>query len=262
MSRRREPRSSRGVIGLGSSVDGQRANRYADGTMDPLFKALTVGLVPQPRKMPLPPFDRNALQAVFEELSRRYEYQAFAYTPNGRGAIFEGPSEDAIELRPAEFNMQIKLDGPEPLVASGAEERATAILRLADEHLDVDSFLQCTLQIVSLAAVEGDDPDAKAFLAERLIDGNAQAERLGEGYFVGGVRFRRVDDQEEGAEADNGGEESLTIEPYLQDNGLLYMERQLVRVAVQRPIGIDHVSGWITDSFTFVSEQVMDLLAQ
>jgi hypothetical protein len=230
--------------------------------MDPLFKSLTVALVPQPRKMPLPPFEREALQAVFQELSRRYEYQSFSYTPNGRGGIFQSASEDAIELRPAEFNMQIKLDGPEPLLAVGAQERASAILHLADEHLDVDTFLQCSLQIVSLAAVEGDDPDAKAFVAKRLMQGNVQAERLGEGYFAGGVRFRRVDEQEQGAGADNAGEESLTIEPYLQGNGFVYLEYQLVRVAVERPIGIDHVSEWITDSLKFVSEQTMDLLAQ
>jgi hypothetical protein len=156
--------------------------------------------------------------------------------------------------------MQIKLDGPEPLVARGAEERATAILQLADEHLDVDTFLQCSVEIVSLAAVEGDDPDAKAFVAERLMQGNVQAEMLGEGYFAGGVRFRRGDDHEQGAEANNAGEESLSIEPYLQDNGFVYLEYQLVRVAVQRPISIDYVSEWITDSFKFVSEKTMNLL--
>lgn len=230
--------------------------------MEPLFKTLTVTLVPQPRKMPLPPFERDSLQAVFQELSRRYEYQSFTYTPNGRGAIFQSAAEDAIELRPAEFNMQIKLDGPEPLVAKGAEERATAILRLADEHLDVDTFLQCSFQIVSLAAVEGDDPDAKAFVAERLMQGNVQVETLGDGYFAGGVRFRRVDDQEQGAAANNAGEESLAIEPYLQDNGFVYLEHQLMRVAVQRPIGIDQVSEWISDSFRFISEQTMALLEQ
>jgi hypothetical protein len=229
--------------------------------MDPLFKTLTVALVPQPRKMPLPPFEREKLQAIFQELSRRFEYQSFTYTPNGRGAIFQSAAEDAIELRPAEFNMQIKLDGPEPLVAKGAEDRATAILQLADEHLDVDTFLQCSLQIVSLAAVDGNDPNAKAFVSERLMKGNVQVERLGEGYFAGGVRFRRVDDQQQGAAADNAGEESLAIEPYLQDNSLVYLEHQLVRVAVQRPIAIDHVSEWIGDSFKFVTEQTMDLLA-
>ena len=229
--------------------------------MDPLFKSLTVALVPQPRKMPLPPFEREDLQAVFQELSRRYEYQSFSYTPNGRGGIFQSASEDAIELRPAEFNMQIKLDGPEPLVAPGAQERASAILHLADEHLDVDTFLQCSLQIVALAAVEGDNPDAKAFVAERLMQG-LQAENLGEGYFAGGVRFRRVDEQEHGADADNAGEESLTIEPYLQNTQFVYLDRQLVRVAVERPIGIDHVSEWITASFNFVSEQTMGLLEQ
>jgi hypothetical protein len=229
--------------------------------MEPLFKSLTVAIVPQPRKMPLPPFEREALQAVFQELSRRYEYQSFSYTPNGRGGIFQSASEDAVELRPAEFNMQIKLDGPEPLVASGAQERASAILHLANEHLDVDTFLQCSLQIVALAAVEGDSPDAKAFVAARLMQG-IKAENLGEGYFAGGVRFRRVDEQEHGADTDNAGEESLTIEPYLQNNQFVYIDRQLVRVAVERLIGIDHVSEWITDSFNFVSGQTMGLLEQ
>lgn len=213
--------------------------------------------------MPLPPFDRDALQRVFSDLVHRYPYQAFGFTPNGRGAIFQNGPEDAVELRPAEFKIQIKLDGAEPLYASTAEQKVSVILGLAGEHLGVETFLQGGVQIIAHAAVPGNEPDAKAFVASHLMKSNVQAEHLGEGYFAGGVRFRRVDDDADSTQgADNAGEDSLAIEPFLQDNTLVYLDYQLSRVAVQGPITLDHLSSWITESFAFLSGPTMSLLAE
>jgi hypothetical protein len=230
--------------------------------MDPLFNSLILQLVPQPRQMPLPPFDRDALQRIFSELIHRYPYQAFGFTPNGRGAIFQNGPEDAVELRPAEFKIQIKLDGAEPLFALTAEQKASAVLELAAKHLDVETFLQCGVQIIAHAAVPGEHPDAKAFVAEHLMKRNDQATHLGENYFAGGVRFRRVDEQTDGAQADTAGEDSLAIEPFLQDNTLVYLDYQVARVATQRPIRLEDLSRWIIEAFEFLSGPTMSLLAQ
>lgn len=229
--------------------------------MDPLFNSLILQLVPQPRQVPLPPFDRDALQRIFADLVQRYPYQAFAFTPNGRGAIFQNGPEDAVELRPAEFKNQIKLDGVEPLYAATAEPKASTILALAREHLEVETFLQAGVQIIARVAVPDTDPSAKAFVAERLMKSDDQAHQLGEGFFAGGVRFRRVDEQAVGAQTGSAGEDSLAIEPFLQDDTLLYLDFQMARVAVQRPIGLEDLSNWITDAFEFLSGPTMNLLA-
>lgn len=60
--------------------------------MEPRYRSLLVALVPQPKQMPLPPFDKAALQAVFAEVTETYPYQGFGFTPDDRGAQFgNGP---------------------------------------------------------------------------------------------------------------------------------------------------------------------------
>jgi hypothetical protein len=223
--------------------------------MDPLFKSLIVQLAPQPLRMPLPPLDHEDLQAIFSAVVKKHPYQALAFTPDGRGAIFQNGPEDAIELRPAQFQMQMQLDGPEPLGAAGAEQKVSAILEIATERLKIENFLQCAVQIIAFAPLEGDDPDAKAYVAEHLMHGTDQAAVLDDGYFAGGVRFRKIQE-------DNTGEDSLSVEPYLQDNHLVYVDYQRARVAVHGPIQLEQLSTWIVESFEFLSGPTMDLLSQ
>jgi hypothetical protein len=223
--------------------------------MDPLFKSLIIQLVPQPRQMPLPPFDHEALQGIFSEVIRKYPYQAFGFTPNGRGAVFQNGPEDAVELRPAQLQIQANLDGQEPLVATTAEEKVVTILRVACARLELNAFLQCGVQIIAKAPVPGAEPKAKDFVADHLMKGGDQADILGSGYFAGGVRFRRI-------EEDGTGEDSLTIEPYIHDDTLVYLDYQKVRVAVERPIELDHLSSWISDGFEFLSGSTMNLLTR
>jgi hypothetical protein len=175
--------------------------------MEPLFKSLIVQLAPQVLRMPLPPLDHDALQAVFSAVVKKYPYQALSFTPDDRGAIFQNNPEDAIEFRPAQFQMQVKLDGPEPLVAAGAAQKVKSILEIAATHLHIDNFLQAAVQIIAFAPLGGNEPDAKAYVADHLMHGADQAAPLGEDYFAGGVRFRKIQE-------DNAGEESLSVEPY------------------------------------------------
>ncbi|HTA32953.1 MAG TPA: hypothetical protein VK721_05960 [Solirubrobacteraceae bacterium] len=222
--------------------------------MEPLFKSLVIQLAPQPRQMPPAPLDQNDLQQIFSEIRRTYPYQGFAFTPDDRGAIFQNGPEDSVELRPAQIQIRAKLDGPEPLVAETAERKIMTILRSASSRLDMEIFLQCGIQLVALAAVPGEPPDAKAFVSETLMRDVGQTEVLGKRWFGGGIRYRSLKE-------DQSGEDSITIEPYIEDNTLIYLDYQKARVAATGPITLEKVSGWIGEAFDFVSGPTMQLLS-
>jgi hypothetical protein len=221
--------------------------------MEPLFQSLTVQLAPQPRQMPPAPLDQSDLQQIFSEVRRSYPYQGFAFTPDERGAIFQNGPEDLVELRPAQIQIQTRLDGPEPLVAETVERKVMTILKAASTRLEMEIFLQCGVQVVALAALPGDNPDAKAFVSETLMRDVGQSTVLGKRFFGGGIRFRSLKE-------DQGGEDSINIEPYIQDNKLIYLDYQSARAAVSAPITLDHVSTLISDAFEFVSGPTMQLL--
>lgn len=223
--------------------------------MDPLYKNLALQLAPMVRQMPPPPLDQADLERVFSEIRRTYPYQSFSFTPDNRGVIFQNAPDDSIELRPMQIQIQAKLDGPEPLVAESAERKVMAILKAAGSRLEMETFVQCGIQLVALAAVPGDQPDAKDFVATKLMRDVGQADVLGPRYFGGGIKFRSIKE-------DGSGEDSLNIEPFVQDNVMLYLDHQKVRAAVNEPIRLDQVSTWIGDAFDFVSGPTMSLLTQ
>lgn len=223
--------------------------------MEPLLKSLIVQLAPQPRQMPPAPLDQNDLQLIFSEIHRSHPYQTFAFTPDERGAIFQNGPDDSVELRPAQIQIQAKLDGPEPLVAQSAERKVMTILKTACSRLEMEIFLQCSIQIVALAAVPGDQPDAKVFVSETLMGGIEQATVLGPRYFGGGIRFRSLKE-------DQSGEDVIAIEPFIEDNKMLFLDHQKARVAATGPISLDRVSSWISDGFDFVSGPTMNLLTR
>jgi hypothetical protein len=223
--------------------------------MEPLHKSLMIQLGPQPRQMPPAPLDQSDLQFIFSEIIRTYPYQNFSFTPDARGAIFQNGPEDSVELRPAQLQILAKLDGPEPLGAESAERKVMAILKAACTRLEMEIFLQCAIQIVALAAVPGASPDAKAFVSETLMRDVEQASVLGPRYFGGGIRFRSLKE-------DETGEDSITIEPFLQDNAFVYLDHQKARLALHGPIGLDQVSSWISDAFEFLSGPTMNLLSR
>src|SRR6266702_4519943 len=142
--------------------------RSVSHVMEPLYKSLVIQLSPQLRQMPPAPLDQNDVQLIFAEVRRSYAYQAFSFTPDQRGAIFQNGPEDSVELRPAQLQLLLKLDGPEPLVPESAERKAMAILKSACSRLEMEAFVQCAVQMVALAAVPGDNPDAKEFVAKTL----------------------------------------------------------------------------------------------
>ena len=221
--------------------------------MEPLFKNLVVQLVPQLRQMPPAPLDPNDLQWIFSEVRRHYAYQQLAFTPDQRGAIFQNGPDDAVEVRPAQLQIQAKLDGPEPLVASTAQKKVMTILKAICTRLEMEAFMQCAIKTVALAAVPGKDPDAKAFVSTKLMKDVEHATVLGHVYFGSGIRFTKLKD-------DNSGADVVSIEPYLEDNALILLDLQKARGAVQEPIRLDHVATWIEEGFDFLSGSMMKLL--
>ena len=213
-----------------------------------------VALVPQPRQMPPPPFDKDDLQRVFAEVIQRHSYQSFGFLPTGRGAQFSNDPEDGVELRPALFQVQARMDRADLLTAPMAADKVNAIFGIAAERLKVAAFLQCAIQII--ASADAPDGDAKRFVAEKLLHDPEQVSVLGEGYFGGGVRFRNLVDLVPGAE------DNLNIEPDVNDNSLLFIDFQMARVAVDEPISLDQMSGWVSDAFDFVSDPTMRLLSR
>ncbi len=221
--------------------------------MEPRYRSLTASLVPQPRQMPPAPFDKDELQRIFAEVIRHYPYQAFGFTTNGRGAQFQNGPEDQVELRPAAFQIEAKMDGPDVLTGPMAAEKAAKIFKIAAERLKVEAFLHCAIKIV--ASVDAPDEDAKKFAAEQLLHDTEQAAELGPDYFAGGVRFRRLVEPQQ-------GEDNLAVEPDINDNSLIYIDFQMMRVATTAPIPLDQMSTWISDAFDFLSGPTMRLLSR
>lgn len=218
----------------------------------PRYKSLMVALVPQPRQMPPPGFDNEELQGTFSDVIRQYPYQSFEFIFDGRGAQFHNGEDDGVELRPALFRVQARMDGPDLLTGPMAAEKAARIMEIASERLKVDSFLQCAIQII--ASVDAPSGDARAFVAEQLLRDANQATKLGEDYFGGGVRFRRLC-------TDEGGEDSLSVEPDIRDNSLVFIDHQVTRAAIATPLTLDQASTWTTDAFDFLAGPTTELLS-
>lgn len=211
-----------------------------------------VALVPQPRQMPPPAFDKDALQAVFADVIRDYPYQSFGFIFEDRGAQFSNGEDDVVELRPALFRIHAKMDGPDLLTGPMAAKKAKRIFELASERLAAAAFIQCAIQVI--ASVDAPNQDAQTFVAEHLLRDPKHAKVLGDDYFGGGVRFRRLC-------PDEGGEDSLSIEPDVNDNSLVFLELQRSRAATVGPLTLEQASEWTDDAFEFLAGPTTQLLS-
>jgi hypothetical protein len=211
-----------------------------------------VALVPQPRQMPPPAFDKDGLHAVFKDVTEHYAYQSFGFIFDERGAQFNNGEDDVVELRPALFRIQAKMDGPDLLTGPMAAEKAKRIFEIAGEHLGVENFLQCAIQVI--ASVDAPNQDAQTFVAEHLLRDPKHAKVLGDDFFGGGVRFRRLC-------PDEGGEDSLSIEPNVNDNSLVFLELQRSRAAMVAPLTLSQASEWTDDAFDFLAGPTTQLLS-
>jgi hypothetical protein len=141
--------AGRHVAGFGRGVLAQSRLGRIRSAVEPRYKSLMVALVPQPRQMPPPPFDKDALQRVFAEVIQRHPYQSFGFLPTGRGAQFGNSPEDGVELRPALFQIQARMDDADLLTGPMAVDKVNAIFGIAAERLNVAAFLQCAIQVIA-----------------------------------------------------------------------------------------------------------------
>lgn len=219
---------------------------------EPRYKSLVLALAPQPHQIPLPPFDRDALHQTYQEVTRTYPYQSFEFVFDGRGALFHNGEQDLVELRPALLRIQAQMDGPDLLVGPMAVEKVQRIMEIASEKLGPDVFISCGIQVI--AAVDAPGGDALQFVGEQLLRDPAQASMLGDGFFGGGVRYRAI-------RADEGGEDSLSVEPFIHDNSLVHLDYQMNRATVGTPITLDRVSEWTQGAFEFLAGPTIELLS-
>ena len=220
--------------------------------MEPLFALLTVGLVPQPTQVPPKPFDREDLQKVFFDVSRDFPYSQFGLLPGDQGAQFVNPPSDRVLLQPQLLQVlsPIGSAGGET-TAERAREKAIAVLGSATERLRIQQFLGCGIKII--ANVPAPDGGARDFVATRLFSQAEHTDLLGSGFFGGGIKALRLDDN-------NAKVEVLLIEPLLLDDHYIYVDYD-----VQRNIPIsslEQLSDWIDGAFRFVSEKTMMFLEE
>lgn len=221
--------------------------------MDPRYKKLAVAIVPQPREVPLPPFDHDTLQALFSEIGKDFPFQTFEYIFDRRGAKFSNAENDFVELRPAQLQVSARMDGPDLLTAEMAASKVKRILQTAIDKLGIPGFLQCAVQVVAVVPIPDSSPDAKAFLADRLM-GGVNMSALGDDYFGSTVLLRRLNE-------DPPEQDSLTVEPFFQDTSFIFLNHEMTRTAGGQPLtDVDQIDTWVGEAFDFVDRPVMQLL--
>jgi hypothetical protein len=222
-------------------------------TFEALFKSAIVAVVPQPHQIPPSPFGKEDLQRIFMDVTRDYSYQTFGYVSGGGGAQFANSLDDTVVIQPGVIQMMVKMDGAEVLTAERATQKVDRILTVIFDRLGIRAFLQCQIKAVAHVPAPGEHPDARTFVAERLMRGDELAAELGAGFFGGGVRYRRIDDP--------NTQEILSVEPLVLDKTFIYVEHDVARVANPQPFtSVESVTGWLSDSFAFVSGPAMGLL--
>jgi hypothetical protein len=150
---------------------------------------------------PPPSFQRDDLQRLFVEVGSQIAYQQFQFLPaNAGAAIFNGP-DDMLTVQQALFQVRRPIE----TTPERAREDVAAVLRIVQRRLAVETFVQCGVKVVIHLPAPGATPDAKTFVAERLLQqGGAAVQGLGPKFFAGGVKHRSIDENRE---------EVLQIEP-------------------------------------------------
>jgi hypothetical protein len=221
--------------------------------VEPLFSALIVGLVPQPMQVPAPPFERDALQKVFFEVSRDFPYSQFGLLPGDQGAQLLNPPHDRVLLQPALLQVQSPIgSGTTEVTAERAREKAVRVLRVAAERLEVQHFLSCGIKVTAL--VPAPESGARDFVATKLFSQAERIDVLGPGFFGGGIKVWRFEDGQK--------VEVLLIEPLLSDDQYIYVDYDLSRTPVGAITDLDDLADWIDLAFRFVSDKTIMFLEE
>jgi hypothetical protein len=213
--------------------------------MEPLFRSLIVGLVPQLREVPPPPFKQEDLQRVYLDVSRTYSFGQFSLLPAGGGAQLLNTPEDRLLIQPVLVQAQTPIE----LTVDAAREKVTTLIGTAASRLQLTEFVQCGIKVVAHVAVP--NRDAKAYAAENLLAGRSLEAELGPSFFVGGLKYR-------GLETQPPVEQNLAIEPLLADNEFMYVDYDVQRMFGFGDLGL--LTGWIQEAADFVKGPAMTIL--
>ena len=211
--------------------------------MEPLFRQLVVGLVPQPTQIPPAPFAREDLQRAFFDVTREHPYQQFAFLPGDSGAEFANSVEDGVAVQPALIQVRTPVD----LTPERAREKAIDVVRVLRKRLAIASFLLCGIKVVAHVPAPG---EARTFVAERLMREAERIEELGPHYFAGGLKYRSLEDE-------GLVEGVLLVEPLIQDDKLIFIDYDIQR---RTPSDGSQLGEWIDDAFAFVRGPAIQLL--
>lgn len=216
--------------------------------MEPLFQQLIVGLIPQPTSVPPKPYGREPLQRVFGDISRDHPYQQMAFAQGDVGAQFSNGPQDVVLVGPDLIQVQTPV-----MSAEAAREKVDRIQTVISERLQLNAYLLGGIKVIAHVAAPGQAPNAVAFVSEQLMQVGEQADNLGAGFFAGGIKYRRIDQPNE-----PGREDVLLIEPFVHDNGFLFIDYDVQR---RQPFqGLGDLSGWIDDAFSFVRGPTIEIL--
>jgi hypothetical protein len=216
--------------------------------MEPLFRNINVGLVPQARQLPVAPFEREELQRVFFDVNRVKVYSQFSFLPGDNGAQLANSPSDRVVVTPS----LVQYFGVVDSTSGKAREECIEVLKAIAERLKLEQYVQGGVDVIAHVPAPGEVPDARLFVKERLLRGSEHAEELGPDFFVGGVKFMRV------PEDPATRLETLSIEPFAADNHFLWVAYSVQ--IFELIIGLDPVRSWIDEAFAFVGGPAMSVL--
>jgi hypothetical protein len=220
--------------------------------MEPHFQTLVVNLVPQTR-MPPPAYSTKKLQEIFATVGESHPYESFEFVYERRGAKFANEELDFAEVRPAQHQVVVRMDGQDVLTSDLARAKAVQILKTAADELEVPLYLQATIEIIAnVPAPDIAHGDAKEFLETKLAAG-PEASSLGDGYFASTVKYRRE-------VADAVGEDVFEVEPFFQDTSQIFLRHDMIRMASESLLTIDKVEDWVAGGFEFMNGPAMRFL--
>jgi hypothetical protein len=212
-----------------------------------LYQQIVLGLFPQPTQIPPQPFDKEALQRAFLDLTGDYTYQQFVFTPNGGAQVLGATPDDGITIEPG----LIQVRTPVAMTKELAATKVTTVLASVCKRMDIQAFVSGGMKVIAHAPIPTGYEHAQQFVGEKLMHSEAHPAELGPKYFAGGVKYRSIDNEAR-------REENLLIEPLIRDPVFLFIDYDVQRAEQLKGTAV--LSQWLDDAFGFIDGNVRRLL--
>jgi hypothetical protein len=217
--------------------------------MEPLFRTFVVGLVPQLVKMPPEPFEREALQRAFFDISRFRRYQHLGFLADGGSAQFTNSPDDRILVQPDLIQVALPVES----TMQRAREDALGVVGPVVDRLQLRDFVQVGINVTAHVPLPPPLQSAREFVDQRFVARGEHVDELGSGFFVGGLKYRSAD-----ATAQPAREDVLLVEPLLADDKFIWLNYDVGRFGAFA--GTDSLGEWIDDAFSFIADHAMRIL--